>query len=137
MSRLHATRLGLGAIALAGLLLGPAPAGAQPLPCSVASLQGAWAQEGGPVRIRFEADRVVILRKDGDLRAATILGREPCKLTVRDNGLRSNWTIKGDAHALLLDLGSSSPPLNLVPLSAAPAELDINPVPLPPLGPVP
>jgi hypothetical protein len=136
MSRFHP--IGLGATALAAVvLLGPARAQAQqhdpcpPLP------QGAWAQEGGPVRVRFEAERVVVLREAGDLRAATILDRGPCKLIVRDNGLRSTWTLKGDAHALQLDLGSSSPPLSLVPLlGGAPSDLDISPAPLPPTGPV-
>jgi hypothetical protein len=130
-------RLGLGAAALAALLLGPPPVRArQGDPCAPL-LQGAWAQEGGPVRVRFEAERVVLLRTAGDLRAAAILNRGPCKLTVRDNGLLSTWTIKGDARALQLDFGSSSPPLSLVPFSAAPSELDISPAPLPPSGPVP
>ena len=136
MSRFHP--LGLGATALAVVvLLGPARAQAQqhdpcpPLP------HGAWAQEGGPVRVRFEAERVVVLREAGDPRAATILDRGPCKLIVRDNGLRSTWTLRGDAHALQLDLGSLSPPLSLVPLSGgAPSDLDISPTPLPPTGPV-
>jgi hypothetical protein len=122
---------------MAALLLGPAPAPAQQHDPCPAQLQGAWAQEGGSVRVRFEAERVVVLRKEGDLRAATILDREPCKLTVRDGGLRSTWTMRGDGRALELDLGNSSPPLSLVPLAATPAELDVSPTPLPPTGPVP
>ncbi len=138
MSRLRPSRLGLGATALAVLLLGPAAARAQQQQaCTIRPLQGAWAQEGGPVKVRFEAERVVILGKDGDLRAATILEREPCKLTVRDNGVRSTWTLKGDAHALQLDLGDSSPPLNLVSLSVTPSDLDISPEPLMPASAVP
>jgi len=77
----------------------------------------------------------VVLRQDGEFRAATILSREPCKLVVRDQGLRSTWTLTGDEHALQLNEGKGA--LVLVPLSSIPASLDIRPFPLPPLQPVP
>lgn len=107
------------------------------LPCVTSPApKGAWAQEGGGVRVRFEAERVVVLRSEGDLRAATILSREPCKLVVRDEGLRSTWSLTGGEQSLRLDLGKG-PALTLVPLSNEPSSLDINPLSLPPAGPVP
>jgi hypothetical protein len=96
--------------------------------------KGAWAQQGGPAQFLFETERVV-LRQDGEFRAATILSREPCKLVVRDQGLRSTWTLTGDEHALQLDEGKGA--LVLTPLPRVPASLDIHPFPLPPLQPVP
>ena len=126
------------ATVLAAPLLGPAPAPAQQPRCATPpALQGAWAQDGGPVRVRFEPGRVVVLRKEGDLRAATVLSRDLCRLVVRDEGLRSTWILTGEAHSLQLDLGNSSPPLKLVPLAGTPPELDISPALLPPPGPVP
>jgi hypothetical protein len=116
----------------------PPPAGAE-RPCSTPppTLEGSWQQPGGTLKLRFEAERVVVLRKKGDLRAATILSRGPCQLVVRDEGLRSTWTLTGEAHSLQLDLGNSSPPFTLVPLAGTPPELDISPAALPPPGPVP
>jgi hypothetical protein len=113
------------------------PVGADEHPCvSPPAPKGAWAQQGGEVKISFEAERVVLLRSEGDLRAATILGREPCKLVVRDEGLRATWSLSGDEHALRLDLGKG-PALALVPLPSVPPALDMNPLPLPLVRPVP
>jgi hypothetical protein len=54
---------------------------------------------------------------------------------VRDQGLRSTWTLTGDEHTLQLDEGKGA--LVLTPLPSVPASLDIHPFPLPPLQPVP
>ncbi len=116
-------------------LLVAAPGRADQGPCtSSPTPKGAWAQQGGAAQFLFEADRVV-LRQGGQFRAATILRREPCKLLVRDDGLRSTWTVTGDEHTLRLDQGKGA--IVLVPLPAIPDSLDINPLPLPPPRPIP
>jgi hypothetical protein len=114
--------------------MGP-PAWADQVQCpSSPTPKGAWAQQGGAAQFLFEAQRVV-LRQDGEFRAATILSREPCKLVVRDQGVRSTWTLTGDERTLRLDQGKGA--LVLAPLPQVPSSLDINPLPLPPLRPVP
>lgn len=89
------------------------------------------------MEVRFEAEQVIVLRKDGKLRAARILRRERCKLFVRYEGLRSTWAITGDSHSLKFDLGDSTAPASLIPLAGAVHELDISPARLPPADPVP
>jgi hypothetical protein len=101
---------------------------------STAALLGAWTAKGAEIQVSFESDRVVLQEK-GLLRAASILRREPCKLVVRDQGLRATWTLKGDEHALRLDRGKGT--LDLGHLPQVPPSLDISPLPLPPAGPVP
>lgn len=101
---------------------------------STAALLGAWTAKGAEIQASFESDRVVLQEK-GLLRAASILRREPCKLVVRDQGLLSTWTLKGDAHSLRLDRGKDA--IVLDRLSQVPPSLDISPLPLPPAGPVP
>jgi hypothetical protein len=126
------------AIVLLNMLLVAAgtPVLTEQLSCGTAPApKGVWVQEGGGVKIRFEEERVVVLRSEGDLRAATILSREPCKLVVRDEGLRSTWRLAGDEQKLRLALGKGTA-LTLVPLSKVPSSLDINPLPLPPVGPI-
>ncbi len=104
-------------------------------PCpSPATLLSAWTAQGGEIQARFEPDRVV-LKEKGLLRAASILRREPCKLFVRDQGVLSTWTLKGDEHALRLDRGKDAIVLDRLP--QVPPSLDISPLPLPPAGPVP
>jgi hypothetical protein len=101
------------------------------VPCtSPPSPQGAWTQQGGEAQFLFEPKGVVI-RQDGELRAATILSRDACKLIVRDQGLRSTWTLTGDKRALQLDQGKGA--LALMPLPKVPSSLDIKPFPLPPV----
>jgi hypothetical protein len=113
------------------------PALTEQRPCAtLPAPSGAWVQQGGGVTIRFEPERILVLRSEGDLRAATILSREPCKLVVRDEGLRSIWGLTGDEHSLRLDLGKGTA-VNLVPLPNVPSSLDIDPVTFPPMKPVP
>lgn len=127
----------LGALAVV-FLVGALPVAADQRPCSSSpSLKGAWAQPGGTIKLRFEPDRVVVLRKERDLRAATILGRGgPCQLMVRDEGYRSTWTVTGDEHALQLDFGKG-PAVSLVPFAGDSSSLDLTPTPLPSVPSVP
>lgn len=124
-----------GAILLAVFPLAGAPGRADQGPCtSSPTPKGAWAEQGGAAQFLFEEDRVVLLQ-GGQFRAATILKREPCKLMVRDQGLRSTWTLTGDQRTLRLDQGKGA--LVLAPLPIVPDSLDINPLKLPPPRPVP
>lgn len=123
------------AFAIATLLLFPGlPLQAEESCPSSSVLQGAWTVQGGEIQASFEPERVV-LREKGLLRAASILQREPCKLIVRDQGLRATWTLKGDAHSLRLDRGKDTIAFDRLP--KVPPTLDISPLPLPPPGPVP
>jgi hypothetical protein len=123
------------AYAIAALLLFPGlPLQAEESCPSSSALQGAWTAQGGEIQASFEPERVV-LREKGLLRAASILRREPCKLVVRDQGLRVTWTLKGDAHSLRLDRGKDAITFDRLP--QVPPTLDISPLPLPSPGPVP
>jgi len=130
---MYRSRLRLAA-ALMGALLLLGPVGAEESCPPAAALQGAWAEHGGESQLRFEGDRVVLWEK-GVLRAASILRREPCRLVVRDQGVLSTWTLKGDEHALHLDRGKGAVAIDRLP--QIPATLDISPLPLPPPRPVP
>ncbi len=100
-----------------------------------AALQGsAWTEQDGAGQIGFEQDQVV-LREKGHLRAASILRRGPCTLTVRDGGVLATWTLSGDEHTLRLARGKDTVALDR--LAQTPADLDISPLPLPRPGPVP
>ena len=116
------------------LLLSVLPLQAEESCPSSSVLQGAWTAQGGEIQASFEPERVV-LREKGLLRAASILQRQPCKLVVRDQGLRVTWTLKGDAHSLRLDRGKDAIAFDRLP--QVPPTLDISPLPLPPPGPVP
>jgi hypothetical protein len=85
-------------------------------------LNGAWKDVDGDSQLLFEDDQIVILQ-GGSLRIAKILGKEPCRLIVRDQGLRSTWKLQFEKDLLRLD-GAGA--LNLRSLSAIPAELDVN-----------
>jgi hypothetical protein len=50
----------------------------------------------------------VILWEKGHLRVATILRQEPCKLVVRDQGVRATRTLKGTECAPELDQGKGA-----------------------------
>jgi hypothetical protein len=127
--------LQLGTAVLCALFVfGSLPIGAEESCPSSAALQGAWTEQGGERQLRFEPDRVV-LREKGVLRAASILRRERCKLVLRDDGVVATWTLKGNEHALHLDRGKSV--IGLERLPQVPVDLDITPLPVPPLGPVP
>jgi hypothetical protein len=127
----------LGALAVALVVAVPLAADQRPCSSPPPVLKGAWAQPGGTLKLDFEAERVVVLRKEGDLRVAGILSRGgPCQLVVRDEGFRSTWTVTGDEHALQLDLGKG-PAVNLVPLAGDAASLDLTPMSLPPAAAVP
>jgi hypothetical protein len=107
--------------------------GAEPCPVSPEP-HGAWAQAGGGIQLLFEPDRIVV-RENGHLRAATILRREPCKLIVRDEGLRSTWSFTGSGNTLHFD--GSKGTVELTRLPETPPDFDISPFPLPPAKPVP
>jgi len=111
---------------------GPATAGQPPCP-ALPDLKGAWTEEGGAAQILFETERVVLLEHNS-LRAAMVLRREPCTLTVRDRGDRSTWSLNGDLQNPRLDRGKGA--RRLVPLANVPPSLDITPLPLPPATPV-
>jgi hypothetical protein len=82
-SSLSLKPLQLGTAVLCSLFVfGCLPLGAEESCPSTAALQGAWTEQGGEGQLRFEPDRVV-LREKGDLRGASILRREPCKLFLR------------------------------------------------------
>ena len=66
---------------------------------------------------------------------ATILPKEPCKLVVRDQGVRAAWTLRGTEQAPELDQGKGT--VRLERLAEIPPSLDIRPLPLPRPGPVP
>jgi hypothetical protein len=100
--------------------------------CEAASLQGAWEKPGEALQVLFEKDRIVI-QKNGALSVATILKREPCKLSVRYQGLRSTWTATPDHGMLRLQADES---LTLRPLATIPPELDTDLSLLPAPGPV-
>lgn len=100
-----------------------------------AALQGsAWTEQDGAGQILFEQDQVVV-REKGHLRAASILRRGLCTLTVRDEGVLSTWTLSGDGHALRLARGKGTVVLGR--LAQTPSDLDISPLPQPQPGPVP
>ncbi|HEY2292423.1 MAG TPA: DUF6624 domain-containing protein [Thermoanaerobaculia bacterium] len=104
-------------------------------PCPTAqALSGTWAQEGEGFKIRFEPDRVV-LRQNGPARVATVLRQEPCKLVVRDQGLVSTWPISGKERSLRLEIGKEA--FLLSPSPGPSPDLDVTPLRLPPLKPVP
>jgi hypothetical protein len=121
---------GFGALALFACL----PIQAQTACPSPEALMGAWSEAGSANQVRFEPDRVILWEKD-HLRVATILRKEPCKLIVRDQGVRATWTLRGTGPAPELDQGKGA--VRLECLSGIPPSLDINPLPLPPPGPVP
>jgi uncharacterized protein DUF6624 len=127
------SRLYVTTFLIVATLTGTAFAEEKPCAGSLAP-KGAWVEKGGTAQFLFEEERVVV-RQGGQLRAASILGRGPCTLLVRDQGIRVNWSLSGEDHTLRLDQGKG--PLTLVELSASPPELNINPYPLPPLKPIP
>jgi hypothetical protein len=97
-----------------------------------ASPRGAWEKPGDATQVLFKDDQVVI-RKNGFLSVATVLKREPCKLLVRYQGLRSIWTVTPDHGMLRLQ---TEEPLTLRPLAKVPPELDLDLPALPAPGPV-
>jgi hypothetical protein len=121
---------GLGALAVFACL----PLRAQASCPSPEALVGAWSEGGSANQVRFEPDRVILWER-GLLRGATILRKEPCKIVVRDQGVRATWALRGTEHAPELDQGKGAVRLERLP--EIPPTLDINPLPLPPPGPVP
>jgi hypothetical protein len=102
-------------------------------PCPARQPEGAWETAGGGTQILFKGDEIV-LRKKAALSVAKILTREPCKLVVRYEGLRSTWTLKpGTAETMEL---RADEPMTLQALPTTPPQLDINPPTLPSPGPV-
>lgn len=85
-------------------------------------LEGAWKDVSGDSQLLFEGDQIVI-REGGSLRIVKILEREPCRLEVRDQGLRSIWKVHFEKNLLRLD---GAGVLSLRSLSSIPAELDAN-----------
>jgi hypothetical protein len=95
--------------------------------------QGAWETAGGGTQVLFKGDEI-ILRKKGALSVARILTREPCKLVVRYQGLRSMWTLTpGVAETLEL---RADEPMTLRALATTPPQLNIDLPVLPKPGPV-
>lgn len=124
---MHARRLASSLVLV--VFAGSAPLRALPLAaqealCTAAapSLHSAWETAGGKTQVLFE-EREIVLRKDGALSVAKILSREPCKLRVRYQGLRSIWTIVPGEGSLELR-GAEAMPLR--PLATVPPELDVN-----------
>jgi hypothetical protein len=104
-----------------------------PAPCiETEAVSGAWEKSGGGTEVLFKEDEIIIW-KNGELSVAKILGREPCKLQVRYQGLRSSWGLTRDHGNLQLN---GDEPLTLKPLPHVPAELDLNAPALPPPSPV-
>lgn len=99
----------------------------------VPELEGAWSTEGEQLQLRFEPGRIIV-RDELGLRAATILHKEPCRLTVRDQGFRVVWSVAAAEAGLRMKLGKREPPI-LLRLEKIPEDLDIDPLHLP--SPVP
>ncbi|HEV7506776.1 MAG TPA: DUF6624 domain-containing protein [Thermoanaerobaculia bacterium] len=95
-------------------------------------VQGAWEKPGGATEVLFKKDEIIIW-KGGALSVARILAREPCKLQVRYQGLRSTWTLTRDHDIVQL---KADEPLTLKSLPNIPGELDLTTRVLPPEAPV-
>ena len=92
------------------------------------SLRGAWEKREGGGQLLIDADRIVI-RSGDSLRVATILSHEPCKLVVRDHGLKSSWEVTLEAGELQIR-GNETWPLR--PLATIPPDLALPEISLPP-----
>lgn len=100
---------------------------------AAASLAGPWEAPQGGSQLLFSDEQIVIRRGDS-LRVAKILRREPCRLTVRDQGIRSTWQITLDEGLLHIEGGEV---LALRRLSTVPPELDVSLPSLPAPRPIP
>lgn len=98
-----------------------------------ATLHGAWETQDGVTQILFRNNDIV-LHKSGALSVAKVLQREPCKFTVRYQGLKGVWSLSlGQGGTLVL---SADEPRTLRPLDHTPPELDIDLPVLPKPGPI-